>query len=246
MTVQLVGEIVEVSFERGISQYPGINDEVHLVTEEDLARIYGGREQGQIMVGRLAGAESIPVRLDLDRLVTRHSAVLGSTGSGKSTTVTSLVRSVCEVAEGKGCASARILLLDIHGEYAGALSSVAAVFRVNPSKKNEQPLHVPYWALDAESLFEFLMGPLEEKAYTGILDKVQAFKLAIVSDYPDVDANALTVNTPLPFSLKQLWFDLIEPEYKTWADVPRTLPAVATQGDAETLTAPTYEAAGAG
>jgi hypothetical protein len=46
MTVQLVGEIVETSFERGISQYPGINDEVHLVTEEDLAKIYGGEATG--------------------------------------------------------------------------------------------------------------------------------------------------------------------------------------------------------
>ncbi len=94
MTVQLVGEIIDVSFERGISQYPTINDEVHLVTEDDLAKIYGTDESGQILVGRLSGAESIPVRVDLDRLVTRHSAVLGSTGSGKSTTVTSLLRSV--------------------------------------------------------------------------------------------------------------------------------------------------------
>jgi hypothetical protein len=78
MTVQLVGEIVETSFERGISQYPGINDEVHLVTEDDLGRIYGGTDVGQVVIGRLAGAESIPVRIDLDRLVTRHSAVLGS------------------------------------------------------------------------------------------------------------------------------------------------------------------------
>ena len=86
MTVQLVGEIIDVSFERGISQYPTINDEVHLVTEDDLAKIYGTNESGQISIGSLSGAESIPVRVDLDRLVTRHSAVLGSTGSGKSTT----------------------------------------------------------------------------------------------------------------------------------------------------------------
>jgi hypothetical protein len=45
MTVQLVGEIVDISFERGISQYPNINDEVHIVTEEDLAHIYGSATQ---------------------------------------------------------------------------------------------------------------------------------------------------------------------------------------------------------
>src|ERR1044071_6025124 len=40
MTAQLVGEIVDVTFERGISQYPAINDEVHIVTEDDLRAIY--------------------------------------------------------------------------------------------------------------------------------------------------------------------------------------------------------------
>jgi len=39
MTVRLSGEIVGGSFERGISQYPSVNDEVHLVTEEDLAHV---------------------------------------------------------------------------------------------------------------------------------------------------------------------------------------------------------------
>lgn len=246
MTVQLVGEIVETSFERGISQYPGINDEVHLVTEDDLSRIYGGIDAGQVVIGRLAGAESIPVRIDLDRLVTRHSAVLGSTGSGKSTTVASLLRSICHSGGGTHCASARILLLDIHGEYGDALKSVAAVFRVNTSEADEQPLYIPYWALDTSQLLEFLMGQLNEPAYTGVFDKIQAAKLAVADGVSGVDVNALTVNTPLPFSLKQLWFDLIDPEYKTWADKERTRPALDEKGDAATLRPPKYQPPGAG
>ena len=245
MTVQLVGEIVETSFERGISQYPGINDEVHLVTEQDLGHIYGVQDEGQITIGRLAGAESIPVRIDLDRLVTRHSAVLGSTGSGKSTTISSLLRSICHSGGGKRCASARVLLLDIHGEYGDALKSAAQVFRVNPSE-DEQPLHVPYWALDTQALLDFLMGPMSEAAYTGVLDKIQAAKLSVADGVAGVDVNALTINTPLPFSLKQLWADLVEPEYKTWADNQKTTPALEEAGDPATLKLPRYQAAGAG
>lgn len=245
MTVQLVGEIVETSFERGISQYPGINDEVHLVTEDDLGRIYGAERTGQITIGRLAGAESIPVQIDLDRLVTRHSAVLGSTGSGKSTTIASLLRSICQASGGKHCSSSRILLLDIHGEYGDALKSVAEVFRVNPSE-DEHPLHVPYWALDTLTLLDFLMGPLSENAYTGVLDKIQAAKLSVADGVAGVDVNALTVSTPLPFSLKQLWFELIDPEYKTWADKERTQRAIHEEGDAEALKAPKYQPPGAG
>lgn len=243
LTVQLVGEIVEVSFERGISQYPGINDEVHLVTEEDLGRIYGSEAAGQVSIGRLAGAESIPVRVDLDRLVTRHSAILGSTGSGKSTTVASLMRSICGGAGESGFPSARILLLDIHGEYGQALRSVATVFRVIPSSTHERPLYVPYWALDPLELLDFLMGTIDPKAETAVLDKIQAAKLAVAPGVEGVDVNALTVNTPLPFSLKQLWFELVDPEIKTWDDKDRTVRAVLEEGDAETLKLPRYKPA---
>lgn len=241
ITVQLVGEIVETSFERGISQYPGINDEVHLVTEEDLAKIYGGEASGQVTIGRLASAESIPVRIDLDSLVTRHSAILGSTGSGKSTTVASLLRSICSAS----FPSARILLIDIHGEYSAALKPIAAVYRVNPTG-DEQPLYVPYWAMDPQDLFDFLTGGLDDKAYTAVLDRVQAAKAAIANDFKGIDKNALTASTPLPFSLKQLWYDLIDPEMKTWANSERTTPALENKGDPEVLRPPKYKPPGPG
>lgn len=248
LTVQLVGEIVELNFERGISQYPGINDEVHLVTEDDLAKIYGVKERGQIVVGRLAGAESISAHVDLDRLVTRHSAVLGSTGSGKSTTVTSLLRAIVGSGDTKASfPSSRILLLDIHGEYANALKPVAKIFRVTPLE-GENPLYVPYWALDTAALFTFLMGKLEDKAFTGILDKVLAAKSAILGDqkFPGADIDSITTDSPIPFSLKQLWFDLLEPEIKTWADQAKTIPALDTPGDAEKLIVPKYKPVAAG
>jgi hypothetical protein len=248
MTIQLVGEIVEATFERGISQYPAINDQVHLVTEEDLIKIYGTSESGQITIGRLAGAESIPVKLDLDRLVTRHSAVLGSTGSGKSTTVASLLRSISNGQDGEmPFPSARVLLLDIHGEYGNALKSVAKIFRVTPLD-GESPLVVPYWAIDIAELLPFLMGKIEEKALTAIHDRIQAAKLAISANgqFPGIDINSLTADSPLPFSLKQLWADLIDPELKTWSDQPRTVSAMTTAGDPETLTAPKYPMPGLG
>ena len=241
MNVQLVGEIVEATFERGISQYPGINDEVHLVTEDDLAKIYGTTDHGQIMVGRLAGAESIPVRVDLDRLITRHSAVLGSTGAGKSTTVASLLRAICGEG-GLALPSARILLLDIHGEYGAALKSLAQVFKVNPLD-GERPLVVPYWAIDNNDLFSFLMGRFDDKAYTAILDRVLAAKKAVAPGISGVDLNSLTAESPLPFSLKQLWFELIDPEIKTWSDQLRTISALLALGDAESLTPSSYRPA---
>ena len=250
MMIQLVGEIVGASFERGISQYPNVKDEVHLVTEEDLAVIYGTQDGGQVMIGRLANAEGIPVRIDLDKLVTRHSAVLGSTGAGKSTTVASLLRSIAlggSAEGGTGFPSARILLLDIHGEYGRALRSVSTVFRVNPSA-GEQPLHVPFWALDPVDLLTFLMGRLDDKPLSQILDRIFDYKTKLVNDtsVAGLDVNSMTADSPVPFSLKKLWYELLEPEIKTWADQPRTVPAIAEEGDAATLKSPRYLPHGAG
>jgi len=249
MTIQLVGEIVGVSFERGISQYPNVNDEVHLVTEEDLAVIYGTSEAGQVIIGRLASVEGIPVRIDLNKLVTRHSAVLGSTGSGKSTTVASLLRSIVlgDAQTAEPLPSARVLLLDIHGEYGRALGSIAKVFRVNPGL-GEEALHIPFWALEPVELLGFLMGQLEDKALSQILDHIFQFKADRVTAQPieGVEVASMTVDSPVPFSLKKLWFDLLDPEIKTWADQQRTVAAVDEAGDAETLKAPRYKPHGAG
>lgn len=248
MTVQLVGEIVEATFERGISQYPAINDEVHLVTEEDLGRIYGTAEEGQITIGRLAAAESIPVRIDLDRLVTRHSAVLGSTGSGKSTTIASLLRSMCVAQDGEAAfPSARILLLDIHGEYAAALGDVAKIFRVNPTDGSE-PLFIPYWAMDVAEVVEFTMGKVEEKALTAIYDYIFDAKHVLVSKtkFDGADPASISLASPIPYSLRQLWFDLIDPEIKTTNDNTGLESALAKAGDAATLTPPVYPLPGIG
>ena len=246
ITVQLVGEIVDAAFERGISQYPNINDEVHLVTEVDLAKIYGRETSGHVLIGRLANAESIPVRIDLDKLLTRHSSVLGSTGSGKSTTVASLLRSMSAPGP-TGFPSARILLLDIHGEYAFALSSVAEVFRVSPGK-NEKALVIPYWALPPNDLITFLMGKLDDKAHSAVMEKIFTAKLARAETKPitGVELSSMTVESPVPFSLHKLWLDLLDPELKTWADKEKSARAIDEEGDAITLRAPRYKPASAG
>jgi hypothetical protein len=72
MAVQLVGEgHRRGEFKRGVSQYPTIGDEVHLVTEQDLVRIYGRPDEPNfVRIGHLTSAESIPALIDINKLVT--------------------------------------------------------------------------------------------------------------------------------------------------------------------------------
>jgi uncharacterized protein len=242
LRVQLVGESIGSAFERGIGRHPNVNDEVHIVTEKDLARIYGSPGAGQVAIGRLSSAESVSVRVDITKLVTRHSAVLGSTGSGKSTTVTSLVRSIVAGDDGGVYPSARILMLDIHGEYGEALADVASVFRVG-SRRGEHELYIPFWALEPRELLEFLVGGLPDDKVLHFYDKIVALKQATLDrhHFPGTASESLTIDTPIPYSLRKLWYDMIDVELRTFEGSARDRPALDEPGDPETMTPPRYK-----
>lgn len=209
--VQLIGEGSRGGeFKRGISQYPTIGDEAHLVTEQDLARIYGRPDAPNfVRIGSLASSESIPALVDINPLVSRHSAVVGMTGAGKSTTVANLLLSLSDPGR---FPSARIIILDIHGEYYKALADRATLFRVNPDEdRGEKPLFIPYWALSFDELLRVTpfrdVGDADRAA---LVDKVKELKLASLQAAPrkGVTADAVTVDTPIPFSIHRLWYEL--------------------------------------
>jgi len=243
MQVQLVGEAIGGIFERGISQYPNIGDNVHITTESSLARIYGTNDFGNIVIGTLSSAESIPSKISVNELVTRHSAILGSTGSGKSTTIASLLRSITTFeADGEVYPNTRILMLDIHGEYSSALADVATIFSVDP-RPNELELLIPYWALSTADLLDFLTGGIDGPRETAFTDKIFQLKVASHSanSFPGVEERSITVDTPLPFSLKKLWYDLIDFEIATFEGKDRDQSTRQDNGNPDELSPPTYK-----
>jgi hypothetical protein len=217
MTVQLVGEALPGEpFQRGLGEYPTIGDPVFLLTERDLVVLYGEPDElRHVRIGQLAGGGSVAARINLDRLVTRHAAVIGATGSGKSTTVARLLSRVVDSERYPG---ARALLFDLHGEYAASLGDCATAFSaaVLPPKGHEH-LYVPFWALPFELLVSLTMGGLDDKGLAVVGEKVVALKRAAVqkSGFAGVNVATLTVDSPVPFSLKQLWFDLHQDEFAT-------------------------------
>lgn len=217
LTVQLVGERGrEGRFERGVSQHPTINDSVHIVTEEDLREIYGpGDPVDFVAVGHLASAESIPALVDINKLVTRHSAVVGSTGAGKSTTVAGLIDALTNP---KRYPSARVVIFDIHGEYAKALEDRATVFRVTPrSDRHEMALKIPFWALSFSELIKLSFGDLGEQPLAAIADGVVSLKRESLGNRPreGVPQDRVTVDSPVPFCIHKLWFEFYQREHRT-------------------------------
>jgi len=173
MTIQLIGEAQRNdSFQRGLSQYPTIGDEVHLVSEKELKSIYGRPDKPYfVKLGHIANADSIPALIDINKLVTRHSVVVGTTGSGKSTTVASIINAL---SNAEVYPSSRIIMLDIHGEYGNALRDRANVYKINSDssiKLKEHELYVPFWALNFDELCEISFGDFSNEKDKNIVWK---------------------------------------------------------------------------
>lgn len=206
LTVQLIGEKQgDEEFQKGVGFYPTINDEVHLVTENDLLNIYGSNEeQGLVKVGTHSSSERLPVYLDLDKLILRHSAILGSTGSGKSNATAHILKSIVNNNQGS-----RVILIDIHGEYKDAFPNESKVFKINDTSN---PLYLPFWLMNFDELAMFLVNrplgqewPQDKRLRQEITDRkiLNSTKLKAGK----VNKEFVTSDSPIPFDIKQLWYD---------------------------------------
>ena len=218
MTVQLVGEGAKGQpFERGISQYPMIDDEVYIVTEDDLVNIYGRKKSAEFVpVGTISGAENIPALIDINKLVTRHSCIVGSTGSGKSTTVAGLVNTLIDST---AFPSSRIILVDIHGEYSKTFKSKANVFRIIPEDSTDKKLVVPFWAMSFDEFVNFSFGDIQDNDRFPLAELVLTLKKLTVEKNPSLfsylNKDNITVDTPVPFSLQRLFLYLYRSMFAT-------------------------------
>ncbi len=254
ITVQLIGEATRTgNFQRGISQYPVIGDEAHVVTEKDLHVLYGLPDEPQfIQIGNIASAEAIPALLDINKFITRHSAIVGSTGSGKSNTVTSILRSITSGKFPKG----KIILIDPHSEYKSALSTYAKVFSLDSTTN---PFKIPFWGLSYNELALILFDKkqaADSQHDLLIQDKIFKDKIDISSKLKlgKIPHEEITINSPIPFNLKKILYDLYTEEYatvNTKADLTtisykRNTGGVELKGDYKKLVLPEFNPPGAG
>lgn len=237
LEIQLVGEAYKgLAFQRGVSTYPTLDDEVHLITEADLALIYSNAGAAPVEIGTHAASENLRASVDIDRIVTRHAAIVGSTGSGKSNTVAGVLKALTSGAY----PSARLLVIDPHGEYGPAFSGIARVFRIGDEKS---PLVLPYWAMSFDELAWFFIDRrtgTESPQDAAFREKVFDMKRASVNKLKAgaVPESEITVDSPIPFDIRQLWYEFDTRErttFKTNACLPGD-EELEKPGDAKTLT----------
>src|ERR1700754_3784264 len=178
--VDLLGEILggpeRAKFQRGVTHYPTIGDAVDLITNQELRTVYAPSGADQINVGTLQQDRSVIAYVDVEEMLNKHFAVLGSTGVGKSTGVSLLLNEIL-----KARPNLRIFLLDVHNEYGRCFGERAIVL-------NPRNLKLPFWLFNFEEIVDVLFagrpGVPEE---LDILAEVIPMAKAIYTQYQNAD-----------------------------------------------------------
>jgi DNA helicase HerA-like ATPase len=205
-SVDLLGEISggeRPKFQRGVTNYPTIGDAVDLVTAEDLRTVYAPSGSDQINIGTLQQDKSVIAYVDVEEMLSKHFAVLGSTGVGKSTSVSLLLNEIL-----KARPNLRVFLLDVHNEYGRCFGDRSLVL-------NPRNLKLPFWLFNFEEIVDVLFGgrpgvPEE----LDVLAEIIPMAKGIYTQYQNSDRLGLkrldpksggyTVDTPVPYRLSDL------------------------------------------
>jgi len=199
MEVDLIGESIvrlnadKPSFQRGISFYPSLGDEVFAASQADLKAIYAQPNTACVRVGTICQDQALPAYVTVDELLGKHFAILGTTGSGKSCTVALILRAI--LAKNTG---GHIVLLDIHNEYAASFQESAEVLRADS-------LDLPYWLLNFEEMREIVVGRAHADREADVSILKGAILQARLKGQDPADKGAyVTADTPIPYRLSEV------------------------------------------
>src|SRR5262245_5550965 len=207
--VDLVGELDArnggaLRFHRGVTDYPTIGDAAAMLSNEEMRIIFDSFGSKPVKIGHLQQDNSIGVCIDIDEVLNKHFAVLGTTGVGKSSAVTLLLHQILRARP-----DLRVFLLDVHNHYGRRFGDRALV--VNPGN-----LKLPFWLFNFDEIVDvFFAGRPGVDEEIDILAEVIPLAKVAYSQYRasserlavkklDPKSAGYTVDTPVPYRLQDL------------------------------------------
>jgi uncharacterized protein len=180
------------NFRRGVTRYPIPGSEVFPVTTDDLRAVFAASDEPNIEIGTVYPTEEIRGALYVDPMLGKHFAVLGSTGTGKSTSVALILHRISELSP-----EGHIVMIDPHGEYSAAFKGCGEIFNVDN-------LQLPYWLMNFEEHCEVLLTTHgSERQRDG--DILAKCLLAARTKGKDLSQlGKVTVDSPIPYLLTDL------------------------------------------
>jgi len=180
------------SFRRGVTRYPIPGALVYPATNSDLRQIYAADGRSAIQVGTVYPTSDIRAGIYIDAMLGKHFALLGSTGTGKSTSASLILHRICETAP-----EGHIVMIDPHGEYASAFRNTGVILDVTN-------LQMPYWLMNFEEHCEVFLTTSGDSRQTDADILAKCLLQARMKNRLAEDLGKITVDAPIPYLLSDL------------------------------------------
>ena len=196
----------ERKFKRGNMTLPVPTEPAYPVTEVNMQAIFNGNEDYNFTFGKLLQNEEINLKINGDKFFSKHVGIVGSTGSGKSSTVAKLLQSSVGIENKSNYnkesqKNSHIIIFDLHSEYASA-------FELDPQENfnlnilDVTNIKLPYWLMNAEELEDMFIESNESNSH----NQVSQFRRAVILNKRkhNPQLTHVTYDTPVYFSMLEV------------------------------------------
>lgn len=199
INTQPIGQLTEddlgIHFIKGVRNISIPPNGVSIANEKELAKVFSMLSDSKICFSNHLVNENIEVELDGNKFFSKHIAVVGSTGSGKSCTVAKIIQEA-KINKLSKLNNTHIVVFDIHGEYNKAFPEA------NLLSIENRNLLLPYWLMNSEELEDMFIESQESNSH----NQVSQFKYAVIQNKikynPDIK---VTYDSPVYFSIKEVF-----------------------------------------
>jgi len=196
--ITMLGVIKDGKFTRSLVDVPRLDSECYALNGENISKfmriISFSSDKNNLHIGKYVIDETADAYLDGNKFFQRHAAILGSTGSGKSWTVASLLEKANKLP------NSNVIVFDLHGEYK-SLSFAKRYTIPSPSdKESDNNLYLPYWLLNSNELQAMFLSQSEHSAH----NQVSAFNACVLNAkiFMLTEPLNVTINSPVPFDIR--------------------------------------------
>ncbi|NCP23766.1 MAG: DUF87 domain-containing protein [Erythrobacter sp.] len=179
-------------FRRGVTRYPVPGAMIYPATTQDLRQVYASDGRSSIQIGTVYPTKDIRAGLYVDALLGKHFALLGSTGTGKSTSAALILHRICQAAP-----EGHIVMIDPHGEYSAAFRDTGQILDVSN-------LQMPYWIMNFEEHCEVFLTSEGSARQVDADILAKCLLAARQKSRLASQLSKITVDSPVPYLLSDL------------------------------------------
>ena len=180
------------AFRRGVTRYPVPGALIYPANTNDLKQIYASDGRSAIQIGTVYPTKDIRAGLYVDALLGKHFALLGSTGTGKSTSAALILHRIIQAAP-----EGHVVMIDPHGEYSAAFRGSGRIFDVTN-------LEMPYWLMNFEEHCEVLLTSSGNQRQTDADILAKCLLASRAKNRLAEEVGKITVDSPIPYLLSDL------------------------------------------